>query len=60
MTNLLFLLAAVVVAAIGIAILWARSRTPRSFDSGVDHFNRQMDALSPKSNPPTPRQRPRR
>ena len=48
MTNLLFLLAAVVVAAIGIAVLWARSRGPRTVDSGVDGFNRQMQALSPR------------
>jgi hypothetical protein len=46
-TNLLFLVAAVVVAAIGIAVLWVRSRAPRSVDSGVDGFARQMEALSP-------------
>ncbi len=55
MSNLLFLLAAVLVAAIGIAVLWARSRGPRTVDSGVDGFNRQMQALSPKGS-----QRPRR
>ena len=48
MSNLIFLLAAVAVAALGILVLWARSRAPRSVDSGVDGFNRQMDALSPK------------
>ena len=52
MTNLLFLLAAVAVAGLGIAVLWARSRTPRSVDSGVDCFNRQMDALSPPDRRP--------
>jgi hypothetical protein len=51
-SNLLFLLAAVVVAALGIAVLWARSRAPRSVDSGVDGFNRQMDALSPRDRRP--------
>ncbi len=54
MTNLLFLLAAVVVATLGIAVLWARSRAPRSVDSGVSGFNRQMDALSPRDRPPPP------
>ncbi len=52
MSNLLFLVAAVVVAALGILVLWARSRAPRSVDSGVDGFARQMDALSPRDRPP--------
>jgi hypothetical protein len=54
-SNLVFLLAAVVVAALGIALLWARSRAPRSVDSGVEGFSRQMDALSPRDKRP-PRQ----
>lgn len=52
MTNLLFLLAAVMAAAIGIGVLWARSRSPRSVDSAVDGFHRQMDALSPRDRRP--------
>ncbi len=52
MSNLLFLVAAVVVAAIGIAVMWARSRSPRSVDSGVEGFNRQMEALSPRDRRP--------
>ena len=55
MSNLLFLVAAVVVAALGIAVLWARSRAPRSVDSGVDSFSKQMDALSPKGERRPPR-----
>jgi hypothetical protein len=51
-SNLLFLVAAVVVAALGIAVLWARSRAPRSVDSGVEGFSRQMDALSPRDRRP--------
>jgi hypothetical protein len=51
-SNLLFLVAAVAVAALGIAVLWARSRAPRSVDSGVEGFNRQMDALSPRDRRP--------
>ena len=55
MSNLLFLVAAVAVAAIGIAVLWARSRSPRSVDSGVEGFARQMEALSPRDRrPPKP------
>ena len=52
MSNLLFLVAAVAVAAIGIAVLWARSRSPRSVDSGVEGFARQMEALSPRDRRP--------
>lgn len=52
MSNLLFLLAAVVVAAVGILVLWARSRAPKSVDSGVEGFNRAMDALSPPDRTP--------
>jgi hypothetical protein len=54
-SNLLFLLAAVVVAAVGIAVLWSRSRTPRSVDSGVEGFNKQMEALSPRGERRPPR-----
>lgn len=52
MSNLLFLVAAILVASVGIAILWARSRGPRSVDSGVEGFARQMDALSPRDRRP--------
>ena len=52
MSNLVFLLAAVAVAALGILVLWARSRPPKSVDSGVDGFTRQMDALSPRDRRP--------
>lgn len=52
MTNLLFLFAAVVVATLGIVVLWARSRPPRSVDSGVTGFSKQMEALSPRDRRP--------
>ena len=48
MSNLVFLLGAILIAALGIAVLWARSSSPRSVDSGVEGFNRQMEALSPR------------
>lgn len=47
MGNLLFLLLAVVVAALGILVLWLRGRSPRSVHSGVDDFAARMDALAP-------------
>jgi hypothetical protein len=51
MGNLLFLLLAVGVAALGITALWARGRSPRSVNSGVDDFNARMDALAPDDQP---------
>jgi hypothetical protein len=51
-SNLVFLLGAIAIAALGIAVLWARSRSPRSVDSGVEGFNRQMEALSPRDKRP--------
>ena len=47
MGNLLFLVLAAVVAGLGILIMWARGRSPRSVGSGVDDFSRRMQALAP-------------
>jgi hypothetical protein len=55
MGNLLFLLLAVGVAALGILALWARGRSPRSVHSGVDDFNARMDALAPERESPEER-----
>lgn len=55
MANLLFLLLAVVVAGVGILVLWARGRSPRSVRSGVDDFSARMDALAPDRPPPEER-----
>jgi len=58
MTNLLFLLLAVAIAAVGILVLWMRTRGPRSVGSGVDSFARQMRAIAPDN--PDDRSRSRR
>ena len=47
MGALIFLLLAVVVSAIGIGVLWYQHRTPTTFDSGIEAFRREMDALAP-------------
>lgn len=57
MGNLLFLLLAVAVAALGIAALWLRGRAPRSVHSGVDDFSARMNALAPDQRTP-PRSEP--
>jgi hypothetical protein len=47
-SNLLYLLIAVVLSIAGSAILWLRYRRPRSLESGIDEFSRELRALAPK------------
>ncbi|MCB1017334.1 MAG: hypothetical protein KDB10_19770 [Acidimicrobiales bacterium] len=47
MGNLLFLLIAVVLSAIGILVVWARHRGPSGVYHGVDSFSEQMRAIAP-------------
>lgn len=47
MGNLVFLLFAVAVIVIGVLVLRMRQRGPRSVSSGVDRFDRGMQAIRP-------------
>ncbi len=47
MTALLFLAIPVVIIAIGAAIMWLRHHRPKSVESGIADFQREMRALSP-------------
>ena len=47
MSALVFLLFAVVVSAIGSAVLVLRQRKPTGVKSSVDAFRAEMDALAP-------------
>lgn len=47
MSAIGFLLIALVVAAIGCLILWVQHRSPSTLESGIDAFQREMDALAP-------------
>lgn len=50
MSAIIFLLGAVVVAAIGIAVLvYASKEPPRSSLSSIDDFARQKQAMAPRS-----------
>jgi hypothetical protein len=49
MNNLLFLLGAFLLAAVGIVVLVVRAREPRGLDHGVREFQREMRALAPES-----------
>jgi hypothetical protein len=48
MAAVAFLLLAVVIAAVGVTILYLRNRPPTSFDASIDNFRREMDALAPR------------
>lgn len=52
MGNLLFLLIAITLSAIGIFIVWVRHRGPSGVTHGVDSFNEQMRAIAPDQPPP--------
>jgi hypothetical protein len=47
-SALLFLALAVVVSAVGCGVLWFQHRTPNTYDSGIQAFRREMDALAPR------------
>lgn len=48
MQPLLFLLGALVLVALGTAVIALRHREPRGFDHSVKVFRREMRALSPE------------
>ena len=47
-SNLIYLLVAVLLSIIGSLILWYRHRRPRSMEAGIDEFNRELKALAPE------------
>lgn len=55
MDPIAFLLIAVVISVVGSLVLYLRSRTPTSLDSGIDNFRREMQALAPRDEEPAPR-----
>jgi hypothetical protein len=47
-SNLLYVLAALVLSVVGSLALWYRHRKPRSMEFGVDEFQRELKALAPE------------
>ncbi|MDP1820247.1 MAG: hypothetical protein Q8K58_10220 [Acidimicrobiales bacterium] len=47
MSALIFLLLALLVSAVGCAVLWYQHRSPNTLDSGIRAFQRERDALAP-------------
>jgi hypothetical protein len=48
LSNLVYLLVAVALSILGSLILWLRHRRPRSLESGIDEFSRELRALAPR------------
>lgn len=57
MSALLFLFIAVVLSVVGAFVLWLQHRSPNNMDSGIDAFQREMEALAPPEDAPPPRRR---
>ena len=47
MSNLVYLLVAVLISVVGVLVVWYRSRPSSSPNSSVDQFNEKMRALAP-------------
>jgi hypothetical protein len=57
MSALVFLLIVLVVSGIGSAILWYQHRSPNTLESGIEAFQREMEALAPPDDEPRPDRR---
>lgn len=47
MSALVFLSIVIVVSVVGSLIVWLQHRSPSSLESGIDAFQREMEALAP-------------
>lgn len=52
MSNLVYLLLAVTISLVGSLVVWFRHRPPRSFEFGIDEFQKELEALAPEQNSP--------
>jgi hypothetical protein len=62
MSAVFFLLLALVISSVGCTAVYVRQRTPKSMESGIDGFRREMDALASSADdePPSGRHRRKR
>lgn len=51
MTALAFLLIVLVVSVVGGTVLWLQHRSPSTLESGIEAFQREMEALRPPDEP---------
>jgi hypothetical protein len=47
-SSLVYLFVALVLSVLGSLLLWYRHRRPKSLESGIDEFSRELKALAPK------------
>ncbi len=47
MSNLLYLVAVVVLSGFGCLTIWLRHRKPSGLEAGIDEFSRELRALAP-------------
>lgn len=47
MSNLAFVVGAILLSALGTLIIWYQHRRPRSMQSGIEEFTRELKALAP-------------
>ena len=57
MSNLAFLVGAVVLAALGGVVVWLRHRQPKSVDATMESFRRGLDVIAPDSRSASPSSR---
>ncbi len=55
MSVLAYVLGALLIAGTVIAVLWYREQKPTSLEDGIDEFHRELQALAPDWQPPTPK-----
>jgi sensor domain CHASE-containing protein len=46
-SNLIYLVIAIVLSLVGSLILWLRNRQPKSMDAGIKQFSKGLEALAP-------------
>ena len=51
MSALVYLLVAIALSIVGSLFLWYRHSRPKSLESGIDEFSRELRALAPKRDP---------
>lgn len=47
MSNLIYLIIAIVLSLVGSLILWFRTRQPKSMEAGIKEFSKGLRALAP-------------
>jgi len=51
-SALVFLMIVIVVSVVGSLIVWLQHRSPNTLESGIEAFQREMDALAPPEDDP--------